>query len=218
MLYKNSNFWKRLLSNLIDLTIILSFFFGSFLIAWNTKNETRWIKNEIIFITPFILNIIFISFYWIFLPWLTNGKTIGMMIFKIKIINSSKTRIKLITMIKRNYLLTFPLLFVLILFISSVYYYHIDENSFSIKTDYFWQQFVYKSVISLNNIFLFVNTIGFLYIFLNDKRISLIDLVSDSRIVDDKVIFIQNSQKENKLLPFYNHKKEFEFYNDFDQI
>ena len=81
--------------NSIFFVIIISMFMEK------KSSIAEFLSGIIITVTMFI--------YWIFIPYLSNGQTLGKYILNIKIVDKSRNRLSIIQLIKRTigYILTF---------------------------------------------------------------------------------------------------------------
>ncbi|QJG66401.1 RDD family protein [Mycoplasma phocoeninasale] len=92
LINRKANFWIRLLATIIDLLIFIAFAISSSFLVFNYKLGeyiNKW--NYYVWLTLLIL---MLNIFWIIIPILFQGQTIGMMICKIKIIpQEAKTKL-----------------------------------------------------------------------------------------------------------------------------
>ncbi len=88
---------------------LFDFILGSFiqsLFFYNLLLETLKVGNEI---TTGLIAFLGIFIYWVIIPFLNNGKTIGMFLFRLKIVDISGAKLSVLQLLKRHlgYLITF---------------------------------------------------------------------------------------------------------------
>ncbi|SYV97366.1 RDD family protein, partial [Mycoplasmopsis edwardii] len=74
MIYKNSNFIRRFLANIIDLFLTISLILLIFYLV--SRNSSK--PNNISFYSGFIYSIVIINLFYLFVPFLSEGRTIGL--------------------------------------------------------------------------------------------------------------------------------------------
>ncbi|WP_027334408.1 RDD family protein [Mycoplasma elephantis] len=198
--YKNSSFWIRFLSDIINLVFILiSIIIGYFLFNNAIKNE--FISTILLFI--FIIFII--CFNYLFIPLITKFGNLGMIITRIKFIGVKKWQ----PILKRNIFTSFFWSFVII-FVSLMVlpYYSIikesDEINFSLLPLHInIGIYIASSLIGFWNLFMIVN---YIFIILKPSRLSLVDYITTQRVVYNKIIL--DNENNFVLLPLkIKHKK-----------
>ncbi|AZZ65742.1 hypothetical protein DMC14_003050 [Metamycoplasma phocicerebrale] len=117
---KKANFWIRLLATIIDLILFVVFALATSFIVFNYKKAdfytNQLLYKELIYRFWLLSLILFLVLTYIVFPILTKGKTIGMLICKIKVILTNKN-IKLSKAIfDRQRLFSFLWIFVFIAF------------------------------------------------------------------------------------------------------
>lgn len=94
--WKIAGFWIRLLSRLIDLIIvwaIATFLSWLFLIKKHFNNQSLWaFKMDYLFYIYVLIVIGLISFFFIIMPLIFNGQTIGNMLTRTKIVRQINDR------------------------------------------------------------------------------------------------------------------------------
>ncbi|QJR44336.1 RDD family protein [Mycoplasma miroungirhinis] len=110
-----ASFWRRLLSSIIDFTIFFIFLLITSVLVIDKKNANFY-ENYFYYIW-IILIIFYILLIWIIIPLISKGKTIGMIITKLKIIPSSKKYKLKKVILQRQLLFAWLWIIVLILFI-----------------------------------------------------------------------------------------------------
>ncbi|RIV16406.1 RDD family protein [Mycoplasmopsis gallopavonis] len=218
MLYQNAKPWKRFGSNFIDLLLSI----GGALVLFLVFKREKMLKNEWLFLLPFLLTLIWINFYSLAVPSITNGQTIGNWIFKIKMINQTTKKFSFKGLLLRNIFMSLALSAIIIIFISGIWYNDFENSQFQLITKTTDSKisstlkFKYNIInplvknltIALINLWLLTNSLGFLFIIVNVKRLSLIDLISGTRIVEKKPIEVELPNLP-KLLPYYRPYRPF---------
>ncbi|WP_117275308.1 RDD family protein [Mycoplasmopsis edwardii] len=212
MIYKNSNFIRRFLANIIDLFLTISLILLIFYLV--SRNSSK--PNNISFYSGFIYSIVIINLFYLFVPFLSEGRTIGLWLCKLKIIDSESKTFKIKTLLHRNVFASF---YFTLIFIAIMAFY--SENSFiatqvnqkeviSLKND-LYHKVVTQFIVTFLAIGFFIHTIGYLFIIFKAKKLSIVDFLTNSRIVENKPYSTQN--KEKQFTPIYFEKRKF-FYVD----
>lgn len=115
---KNASFSYKFLSMLVDLFFILIIIIPLSLIAIDDNGKVYTINSTYYYVW-FALFIIFQSIFYLVIPALTKGKTLGMLIFQLELESTTNESIY-ITILKRNYLTTFLWMLLLVSFICFV--------------------------------------------------------------------------------------------------
>ncbi|MBW0594583.1 hypothetical protein HUN03_00175 [Mycoplasmopsis anatis] len=213
-LYQNSSFFKRFFSSIFDTMIsIIVCVFLFFLIGKFT--DLRYVDfNKIQYYSIFILIIIFLIFYYIFIPYFLNGSTLGMLIFKMKIIHENKDRrLNLMDLVKRNillYIVIFNLLYIIVFFNNeSIKLFKLNDEQ--IKNLSFIDKTKINFSYAFTSVFMFVSFINFAVLLLNKKKLSALEYISSTRVVNKKMVYIH--QNENiKLMPIQIEEREIILY------
>ncbi|WP_330463346.1 RDD family protein [Metamycoplasma gateae] len=116
-----ANFWIRTLATLIDLLIFIFITISTSFLVFNYKKGDFHTENtvykEIIYRFWLLFLIVFLVFWYILIPIISRGQTVGMLICKIKILPTEKNDKKLSKVIfDRQRLFSFLWMFVFISF------------------------------------------------------------------------------------------------------
>ncbi|AXE61010.1 hypothetical protein DA803_02865 [[Mycoplasma] phocae] len=115
LINRKANFWIRLLSSIIDLLIFISLAIISSFLVFNYKQGqyiNKWNYYVWLALLIFMLNI-----FWIIIPILFNGQSIGMIICRIRIIpQENKTKLSR-AIFDRQRLFAFTWMIIFLLFI-----------------------------------------------------------------------------------------------------
>ncbi|QGZ97681.1 hypothetical protein GE118_02585 [Mycoplasma sp. NEAQ87857] len=216
-MYQNSGLLRRFFANLFDfiLTIFISIvFFATVLNKTNDHNLVDITKSTKLFYTPFILMLFWINFYYIVMPLLFKGRTLFYWIFGIKIIYTQTKTFDWKLIVKRNYLGCLYFSIVIILFLVFIHpnHFHFKDNKIALDNTIYTQ-----IVIKVLSIFLYVWVVilgfGSIFMIFNRKKLTLIDKITDSRVVLKDQIILEEKQ-EIMLLPFYNYHRNYKYLNN----
>lgn len=209
-LYQNSSFFKRFFSSILDAVIcIIVCIFLFFLIA-NFSDLRNVEFNKLQYYSTFILAIIFLVFYYIFIPYFWKGSTLAMHIFKMKIICENKDKkITLLDLLKRNFLLYIILLnlIYIIVFFDNQSIKDFKLSDEQIKNLSFWNKAKINFTYAFTTVFMFISFLNFVILLLNKKKLSAIEYVSNTRVVNKKMIYVQQNQNI-KLMPVQIEERE----------
>lgn len=209
-LYQNSSFFKRFFSSILDAVIsIIVCVFLFFLIA-NFSDLRNVEFNKLQYYLTFILVISFLVFYYIFIPYFWKGSTLMMHIFKMKIINEDKNKkINLLDLIKRNFLLYIILLnliYIMVFFDNeSIRDFKLSDEQ--IKNLPFWNKAKINFTYAFTTVFIFTSFLNYVVLLLNKKKLSAIEYVSNTRVVNKKTIYVEKNQNI-KLMPVQIEERE----------
>ena len=201
---KIAGFWIRLVSKLFDVVVFASI---TILIAhFFLQRENGYLK----FVEPWtfyvwaFLAILLLLLIFIIIPILFNGQSLGMFIFRLKIIFENPRK-KFLTMIKRE--LAFSGIWIINLFFLIIFINHTLINKLAIEQ---------KNVEYLNfekiriGVFTSVGSISFIIqwifsfsIIVRNNKIGIHDKISSSKVVFKyKLVKISKSEPLNSFKPF----------------
>ncbi|EFF41281.1 RDD family protein [Mycoplasmopsis alligatoris] len=194
--YKNSNFWFRLLANVIDFVINFAFVILMYvLILFKKEFSTPG------FVAFGITSIIFIFTYYVVFPILTVSATIGQYVCKIKMITNNKELILNRDILKRNIFGAFYWIVIFLIMLS--FFSNKDLKEIIARKN--------EENTTLDNIgialvsglsgnwftIVFLNYVLFLF---SKKKLAVLDKLSNSRIVYTKKVLITKND-EQILIP-----------------
>lgn len=147
--YKIAQTWKRITARIFDIIIvsIMPLVIG-LIIYLGDKNNQEWWKIMIVF----IINIVSVIIYFVIIPWKYDGRTLGKLIWQIKLVNVNNKKLTLKQLFYREMFLVFiPLGFTtaIILFLRLTF----NINIVSIKpnnTLNFWINILIRVVVSFD--------------------------------------------------------------------
>ncbi|VEU62419.1 RDD family protein [Mycoplasmopsis bovirhinis] len=207
-MHKNSGFFKRFLANIIDLTlftslILLLFYFLTF------SKKAPFLPSQGVFYFGVIFILISIMLIYLLIPIVFKGKTIGLWLLKLKIIDTKTKSFKYVLVIKRNYFLSFYFGIVVILilsFLSPQSFVINNKNQIALKDD-LYHQIILRIITMLLSINFLLVLAGYFMLLVSKRNLTLIDLLTETRIVEDKKL--QQLISEIKFLPQKNTRRKF---------
>ncbi|QNM93749.1 RDD family protein [Mycoplasma sp. Pen4] len=234
-MYKNAPFWKRFGTNLIDLAIVIGFCILIYIAGGSSQpasDKTQQGLDPKFFYTSISLSIVLINFYYLITPIFFHGRTIGMLIYKIKIIDTDTKDFKYYKLIMRNILGSIYVSVLLIIVMAVIdpsndFVYAPDKDGVS-KLVFKFQtikeskdftthdqivQLATGVVAALFSLWLAINTIGYAMNIIYSKKLSLVDLVSSTRIVNQEPQATIDV-KEIHLLPFFDTTRKWKYFKD----
>ncbi|MCU9935479.1 RDD family protein [Mycoplasmopsis cynos] len=211
-MYKNSSFIKRFVANIIDLVLsLLLIILLFYLISFSNKNNQEISKFS--FYGGFVLIIICINVFYLIIPIIIKGRTFGLLIMKLIIIDSGTKKFTIKMILLRNvfvsFYLTFVMLFIMI-FLSEKSFVVVNERGhiFLKIRDDIYHKIVLQVVVILLSIIFSIYTFGYLFNIFKANRLSIIDFLTSSRIVENKK-YTKNSIV--KFTPIYYEKRKFRY-------
>ncbi|QKT05326.1 RDD family protein [Mycoplasma sp. OR1901] len=199
--YQNAFFYKRFFSEIIDFSLSLLI---SILIIWaiGIFSYKEKIPTNILIWTIFV-GIFNISLFFLVLPLIWRGKTLGKFLLKIKIISSKNNKFNYFSILRRSLFAVLPLFIIwTLVFLVAYYNSHKIENANNVTQEIinkFFQIFNYAI-----SIFKFID---YLFVVVYKKKLSIIDIFSKTRVVDKDEIIIDDIELV-KLMPFYSKKRK----------
>ncbi|MBZ4204101.1 hypothetical protein [Mycoplasma tauri] len=226
MLHKNVTFWIRLFYRVFDIFCFISLVILSFYLTISKKfnvDENSFILKYYLF---WILSVIQAAILFVLIPFFLDGRTLGMLISRVQLLldnsnndyqkDNNLKKIRIICYLKRSVFSFLIWFFIVILILFCVrhnevklFLEYIKNNNSSSKFSFAFANNFLKIFLSIYILFL---TIDLLSIIVSKKRIGIIDLLSNSRVVWIKH-YNPISSLESKLVPFYNKNEK---YNIFD--
>lgn len=205
--YLNSNFWRRLGSDLVNLIIIILLIVTFYFIQ--TLFDGSNLLNLII-ILLFIIGIII--FNWLTLPIITKKGSIGMIIFRIKYHGDNLTN----KLWKRNIVNAFFWTLSIVIIASVLLpYKNLMLNQERWDAFPMWVQITVYLMSSLICFWFLLNSFNYLFILIRPNRLGLIDIWSNLRIVNNKPIIFTLDEEYN-LLPTKKEHKPVEWGDDYE--
>ncbi|MCU9936138.1 RDD family protein [Mycoplasmopsis cynos] len=167
-MYKNSSFIKRFVANIIDLVLsLLLIILLFYLISFSNKNNQEISKFS--FYGGFVLIIICINVFYLIIPIIIKGRTFGLLIMKLIIIDSGTKKFTIKMILLRNvfvsFYLTFVMLFIMI-FLSEKSFVVVNERGhiFLKIRDDIYHKIVLQVVVILLSIIFSIYTFKFIYL------------------------------------------------------
>ncbi|MEA4134247.1 RDD family protein [Mycoplasma sp. 2704] len=204
-MYKNASFFKRFFSNVFDNFLFISFSTVIFLIMLDHANQT--LTHRIVSV---VLVCVWMNVYFLILPLLLKGQTLGMKLFKLKLIDTNSKQFSYKLIFKRNIIGIFMLQVIFLLTIIPMCL----QKEMTIKEFEKTNEFKSSSafISALMTAWLAIHTIGYTMLIFYKKKLTLLDLMFNTRIVEDKQIQ-QVLEEEIVLLPFYNKGRKYRYVN-----
>ena len=207
---EKAKFWSRLVSALIDIILFCVVAISTSLICikkelvTSINVEMYLVKNDYTYFLWLFILILLLSLLYILIPLICNGRTLGMMILRLKL-NYNNQR-KYYVILKRTELGVFLWIFVIVIFMCFVWpttinkmiisnYIQSHPNDFSQLTNaeleslilqYQWTTLeisFYAIPSVLSPIIVLIQVFSFMSILFKQKRLSLVDRVTNSEIV-----------------------------------
>ncbi|SJZ43335.1 RDD family protein [Mycoplasmopsis verecunda] len=213
-MYKNASFFKRFFSNLIDFVIFFAFALAIFFTVKPTlitqQTSTGYYYASISLIT------IWMNCYYIVFPLLWRGKTIGMFVFNLKLISSKDKTFHYSLIFKRN---MFGCLFVTINFIiilsatSATDLSNLRNHTDNVKNLDYKIQVVTAIITALMGTWFLLHTLDYVILIFSKKKLTIIDIAFNSRIVEDKLLE-KISSKDVILIPYYYTERTFKYFKE----
>ncbi|WP_027120974.1 RDD family protein [Mycoplasma leonicaptivi] len=214
-MYKNASLSKRFLANFLDLIIILFFFFICIVLPFLIKPQNKIIDS--IFYSIITVIILILNFFYLIIPIFTKGKTLGMLLIKIKIIDSQTKDFRIKTLFLRNvfnsFLLSLPWVLTLIFFSKDSLFFNEKKQIWEIKQTLL-NKIILQIIIMLLTIHFSIFTISYFMILFNKKKLGLNDILTDSRIVENKMINIMEVENDIKFVPELNTRRKFRYFSE----
>ncbi|MBN4083564.1 RDD family protein [Mycoplasma sp. CSL10137] len=206
--YQNSFFYKRFFSEIIDFILFL---LVSIFLVWaiGIFNYAKNIPtNKLVWST--LIGIFNNSIFFIIIPLVLKGKSIGKYLLKIKIISSKNNEFDSISIIKRSTLSfsLMSLMWVLVFLVAYYNSYYVDEKKSNLTLEIinkFFQIFTYAI-----SIFKFID---YLFIIVYKKKLSVIDIITKTRVVNKDEIIVDDIELI-KLVPFYSKRRNIVYVNN----
>ncbi|TNK83569.1 RDD family protein [Mycoplasmopsis pullorum] len=209
--YKNANFWIRFASNLIDFfatTLFIS------LVVFLLSYKEQKFSSLAFYSLPFLINV-YILIYWLYIPWVLKTKTLGQWICQIKTLNQKNEALKFKELFKRAILwITLPILvfFGMILFFNDESIQKLNNNAFlrpkninDLDLSNF-EKIGWACISSVSSIWVLMTILNYLFILFSKKRLALIDIISNTRVVWKKPILV--TQEQIILKPMLLQKRQ----------
>ncbi|WP_036452952.1 RDD family protein [Mycoplasma buteonis] len=208
MLYKNSPIFRRLIANIFDWLVLLSISYSFFALSSLANSNLN-----VNYYLPTALFFVWINFYFLLLPVITRGKTLGYIIFNLKIISTNEKKFTFLSLIKRNLVLTFLLDAALIIALSGVkpiYLLQVSENVKKVDQNKSQQLLLWLAIAFIDAVLL-INFFGFFYGLFDKKNLTFTDIISNSRVVVNKPI-TEEKKIDLVFLPYYSHRRKYQYY------
>ncbi|WP_406613641.1 RDD family protein [Mycoplasma corogypsi] len=205
---------RRFLANVADFAILAGSIWLLFYIVV-FKNKILTDKNiAVVFYTPIILWLVWLNFYLVIYPIWTKGQTLMYQLFQIMIIDTQTKQFSYLAILKRNYLLAFYLDFILLLALVLIYPSDIIAFDAQGAAIHLTDNQNIRYLIASKFIYVFMTVLAFIVavtpfvMIFNKKKLSLIDLVSHTRVVY-KNIRVLNIAEEIVFYPFKSNLKNY---------
>ncbi len=206
---QKAGFWSRLIYFLIDFIFFSSIAISTSLICIKKEfisdinNEIYLVANDYWYFLWLLFLIINLSFFFIIIPLIFNGKTLGMMIIRLKVnFNSSK---KYQSILKRMELGVFLWIFIVLIFMCFVWpntinkmiirnYIEKHSNEFGESLNdlmnlYQWnilETSFYSIPSVISPIVVIIQLFSFMSVLYKGNKTTFVDKISDSQIVHSK--------------------------------
>lgn len=212
-MYENAPFWKRFLSNFLDFVIVFSF--SALIVFFATSSDKEnFTPNFYNIKLPILLIILLISAYYLLTPIITKGKTLMMLVFRIKIIDNSNKKFKVLSFLKRNIVGCY--IWILIFLISVIFFSPLqlsemgnikeNDNTLSILN-------VFKNVIGyFISIWFVIMAVNYIIIIKNSKRNGVSEIISGTRVVNWKIVQESKKIQDIPIYPFYKKYRNIVYY------
>ncbi|VEU58365.1 RDD family protein [Mycoplasmopsis gallinacea] len=212
-MYENAPFWKRFLSNFLDFVIVFSF--SALIVFFATSSDKEsFTPNFYNIKLPILLIILLISAYYLLTPIITKGKTLMMLVFRIKIIDNSNKKFKVLSFLKRNIVGCY--VWILIFLISVIFFSPLQlsemgnikesDNTLSILN-------VFKNVIGyFISIWFVIMAVNYIIIIKNSKRNGVSEVISGTRVVNWKIVQESKKIQDIPIYPFYKKYRNIVYY------
>ncbi|QIW62576.1 RDD family protein [Mycoplasmopsis gallinacea] len=212
-MYENAPFWKRFLSNFLDFVIVFSF--SALIVFFATSSDKEnFTPNFYNIKLPILLIILLISAYYLLTPIITKGKTLMMLVFRIKIIDNSNKKFKVLSFLKRNIVGCY--IWILIFLISVIFFSPLqlsemgnikeNDNTLSILN-------VFKNVIGyFISIWFVIMAVNYIIIIKNSKRNGVSEVISGTRVVNWKIVQESKKIQDIPIYPFYKKYRNIVYY------
>lgn len=212
-MYENAPFWKRFLSNFLDFVIVFSF--SALIVFFATSSDKEnFTPNFYNIKLPILLIILLISAYYLLTPIITKGKTLMMLVFRIKIIDNSNKKFKVLSFLKRNIVGCY--IWILIFLISVIFFSPLqlsemgnikeNDNTLSILN-------VFKNVIGyFISIWFVIIAVNYIIIIKNSKRNGVSEVISGTRVVNWKIVQESKKIQDIPIYPFYKKYRNIVYY------
>ncbi|WLP85854.1 RDD family protein [Mycoplasma seminis] len=201
-MYKNAGFFKRFFSNLIDFVLVVAFIFAiAALVHWKYYQTLG-------------ISLIWINCYYILFPLIWKGKTIGMLILNLKVINSADKKFHYYLIFKRNVLGCFFItLNVVIILIAAGIMQKKLGNSLDEQTikSTLSGQVLTGILTAFMGTWFIIQTLGYFMLIFSKRKLTLLDISFNSRIVEDKYLELIE-EKDIILLPYYYTERKFRYF------
>ncbi|MEE3928462.1 RDD family protein [Mycoplasmopsis ciconiae] len=216
--YQNTSFWRRITANLIDSLLTFGFILLMYFLFINQKVANNTLTKGY-YLGFFIINITWLLFYYLLWAWILKGSTLGYLLMRIKIVKSNSDDITLKSLLKRQ---SFALVCVIVPFLILMSFFNqealeiipnlnnqITKNSIAKISENFTktQQILYSLSSTLFAIFIISTFANYLFIIFSKRKLGLFDLISDTRSVNIKQVFVDEI-KEYQLMPILVNLKK----------
>ncbi|AMD81045.1 hypothetical protein MCANPG14_02481 [Mycoplasmopsis canis PG 14] len=212
-MYKNSGFFKRFIANIIDLSIAISLILLIFYLLTKNINKVALPSASVFYFSSLSAIIVSLLVY-LFIPVFFEGKTIGLIILKLKIINSHTKNYSFSSIIKRNLFTSIyfsAVIIFIMLFLAPNSFVVLDKNGqniLSIKDD-IYHLIIMRIITVFLSIGFFISMVGYLFVIFKPNRLSIVDWLSETRIVENTLIV--SKDKEIILFPENDDRRKFIF-------
>ncbi|UUD36747.1 Uncharacterised protein [Mycoplasmopsis californica] len=185
--YQNASFWIRFLSDIIN----LGFFFGFETAAYYVFNlfANPWVGFGLLLCFTLFLLI----FNYLCLPLITNFGNLGMIVTRIRFLSEKKNK----SILKRNIFTSFLWCLILIITCCVMLPYHnlMDHNGkMDLKKLPLFVNIIVYIISAIMTFWFLLMFLNYVVILVRAKRRSIIDFLSDQRVVYNKQVTAQDDQ------------------------